>query len=273
MRGVVSGGMITALEARGLNDCFDSVHGSSAGACAGAYFIAGQSRLGTQIYYEDVNNSRFINRWRPVIGRPVMNTHFLIDYVMRVPKPLDVERVLAAKDVLHVVCTDVETGEGAVYSQFRDKDHFFNVLKASITIPIIGGAPVRVDNRFLVDGGIVQQVAIESAIASGASHILVLMTRRDGELERLVGTLALAIESFGLSMMHGGTIAAAYRRRNPGINETLAFISKPPSNLNIETIVRPADALEITRLTTSAPLLMEADREAQKAVFSYLDDA
>jgi predicted patatin/cPLA2 family phospholipase len=77
MRGVVSGGMVTALEARGLLDCFDSIHGSSAGACAGAYFLAGQARLGTRIYYEDINNKRFIDRWRPWIGRPNYERAFL----------------------------------------------------------------------------------------------------------------------------------------------------------------------------------------------------
>ena len=60
MRGVVSGGMVSALEERALLRCFDSVHGSSAGACAGAYFVAGQARLGTRIFYED---------WRRILQR------------------------------------------------------------------------------------------------------------------------------------------------------------------------------------------------------------
>ena len=35
MRGVVSGGMVTGLEALGLRDAFDAVYGSSAGAFGG----------------------------------------------------------------------------------------------------------------------------------------------------------------------------------------------------------------------------------------------
>jgi predicted patatin/cPLA2 family phospholipase len=270
MRGVVSGGMISALEAEGFLHCFDSVHGSSAGACAGAYFIAGQARLGTQIYYEDVNNSRFINRWRPFIGRPIMNTHFLIDEVMHVMKPLDVGRVLATNGMLHVVATDAETGEGRTYAQFRDAAHFFSVLKGTITIPIIGGSPVDVDGAKLVDGGIVQQVAVRSAIDAGATHILVLMTRRDGELERPDGTWRLAVESLGLRVLHHSKLAMAYERRNPGINQTLEFIKHPPAGLNIDSIVRSATALDIDRLTVSTPLLKAADQEAQRAVLDYV---
>jgi predicted acylesterase/phospholipase RssA len=41
MRGVAAGGMVSALERLGLRDAFDSVHGSSAGAVAASYFVAG----------------------------------------------------------------------------------------------------------------------------------------------------------------------------------------------------------------------------------------
>lgn len=272
MRGVVSGGMITALEASGLLHCFDSIHGSSAGACAGAYFLAGQARLGTQIYYEDVNNSHFINRWRPFVGRPIMNTHYLIDDVMRFSKPLAVQAILGTSDVLHIVATDADTGKARVYSRFRDAEHFFAILKGSVTIPIIAGSAVTVDGRRLVDGGIVQQIAIKSAMDIGASHILVLMTRRDGELERAVNTVSITLESLGLRIFHGANLAAAYQRRNPGINETLAYIKAPHPIVRIEAIARPHNALEIDRLTTCSELLRRADKEAQLAVFNYLDE-
>src|ERR1044071_2792696 len=53
MRGVVSAGMVAALEELGFRDCFDAVYGSSAGAISGAYFIAKQARYGTTIFYDN----------------------------------------------------------------------------------------------------------------------------------------------------------------------------------------------------------------------------
>ena len=53
MRGVVSAGMVTALEYLGLLRVFDAVYGSSAGAFNGAFFLAGQAAFGTTIYYLD----------------------------------------------------------------------------------------------------------------------------------------------------------------------------------------------------------------------------
>jgi hypothetical protein len=61
MRGVVSAGMVAALEQLGLTDAFDAVYGSSAGAINGAYFLAGQANLGVTIYSEDINNRHFID--------------------------------------------------------------------------------------------------------------------------------------------------------------------------------------------------------------------
>jgi predicted patatin/cPLA2 family phospholipase len=271
MRGVVASAMTTALQKRSLLNSFDSIHGSSAGACAGAYFLAGQAGLSTRTYYEDINNRRFINRWRPAIGRPVLNTHFLIDHVMRVIKPLDVNQILSAGDVLHVVTTDAQSGEARIYNQFRNIEHFFSVLKASITIPVMAGAPVEVDGVRLVDGGMVQQIALQSAIRAGASHVLVLMTRKQGGLERQDRTPQLALESLLLRLFLNAKLAAVYRDRNQDINKVLALIQDTSQNPRIEAIVRPAHASNVDRLTTDTTLLKAADQEAQRAVFNYLD--
>src|SRR5437899_2179565 len=76
MRGVVSGGMVAALENLGLRDSFDLVCGSSAGAIAGAYFVAGQARYGTTIFYKNINNRNFVDLRRLVGSKPVVSLEF-----------------------------------------------------------------------------------------------------------------------------------------------------------------------------------------------------
>src|SRR6476620_9162779 len=56
MRTVVSSGMASALEQLGLRDSFDTVYGASAGAAVGAYFVAGNVRQGTAIFFEHANS-------------------------------------------------------------------------------------------------------------------------------------------------------------------------------------------------------------------------
>jgi predicted patatin/cPLA2 family phospholipase len=273
MRGVVAGGMVSALEERGLARCFDSIHGSSAGACAGAYFVAHQARLGTRIYYEDINNRKFIDIRRVLLGRPIMNTHFLIDHVMRLNKALDVDRILSQPGLLHIVATDANSAEARRYAQFRDVEHFFAVLKGTITIPIIAGPPIKVDDIELIDGGMIQQIALRSAIDTGASHILVLMTRKRGELKRPDRGLRLLAEQLLLRLFYSANIGKLYKRRNADINEVLERISAriADQHVRVDSVVRSADSREVDRLTTETELLKQADREAQLAVFRYLD--
>ena len=100
MRGVVSAGMVSALEELGLVDSFDNVYGSSAGAINAAYFLAGQAAFGTTIYAEDINNSSFISLGRMLTGRPIVDLGFLIDEVATRRKPLNTARVLASPSPL-----------------------------------------------------------------------------------------------------------------------------------------------------------------------------
>ena len=73
MRGVVTAGMVVALEQLDLVDSFDRVYGCSAGATNGAYLVAGQAALGTTIYYENLNTGEFINPWAWLRGKPVVD--------------------------------------------------------------------------------------------------------------------------------------------------------------------------------------------------------
>src|SRR5579884_4151607 len=60
MRGVISCASLMALEELGLTDVFDEVYGASAGAVNAAYFLAGQAAYATSIYYQKINNTRYL---------------------------------------------------------------------------------------------------------------------------------------------------------------------------------------------------------------------
>ena len=272
MRGVVAGGMVSALELRGCVDCFDTIHGSSAGACAGAYFLAGQARLGTRMFYEDINSKRFVDLRRIACWKPVMNTNFLIDEVMRRSKRLDLARILAEPEVLHIVTTNVETGRARIDNRFRDGDHLLSLLKATVTMPVIGGPPVVVDGMPLVDGGMVQQIPVDSALQAGATHVLVLMTRAEDELERADRPIRLFFEKLGIRVLYSAALASLYASRNAGINQMLAKLIRPEVNsVAIEALTRPPGSIPIDRLSIDVSQLERADREAQERVFRYLD--
>lgn len=177
MRGVVSAGMVSALEQLGLTDAFDAVYGSSGGAINGAYFLAGQARLGAEIYSEDINNHHFIDLRRPLWGRPVVDLGFLLHEVATRRKPLNAARVLGAASPLVVMATDVATAKRARLRDFASADALLLALRAGATMPVIAGAPVSYQGRTYLDASLTEPIPVPVAEADGFTHILALLTR------------------------------------------------------------------------------------------------
>src|SRR5690242_5407404 len=180
MRGVVSAGMVIGLERLGLLEVFDHVYGSSAGALNGAYFVGGKAAYGTSIYSEEINNRQFISPWR-MAWRPAVDIDFLIDRVLRVTKPLPIDRILASPIPLHVIVTDVATARPRPISSWRDGESLLRTLRGGATMPVLAGPPFEVDGVRLWDPAFFEEsIPVAPADAGGATHILVLLTRPAG---------------------------------------------------------------------------------------------
>jgi predicted patatin/cPLA2 family phospholipase len=180
MRGVISAGMVSALEALGYIDAFDAVYGSSAGAVNAAYFLAGQARLGTSIYHQDINNRRFIDTRRALLGRPIVNLGFLLDDVARARKRLDVERLLGSPTPLHVLATDVDRQRAAVFKDFTTADQLFGALRAGATMPVVAGGPFTYAGGRYLDASLSEPIPVPTSEADGHTHVLALLTRTGG---------------------------------------------------------------------------------------------
>lgn len=177
MRGVISAGMVSALEDLGYHDAFDAIYGSSAGAINAAYFLAGQASLGTSIYYEDINNASFIRLARAAAGRPIVNLAYLLDDVARRRKRLEVGRVLDSRTPLSVLATDVDGRRPHAFGSFVDERDLFGALRAGATMPVVAGGPfVHQGHRYL-DASLSEPIPLPTAESHGHTHVLVLLTR------------------------------------------------------------------------------------------------
>ena len=230
MRGVVSGGMVTGLEALGLREAFDVVYGSSAGACAGAYFLAGQARSGARLYYEAVNNRQFIDVFRGFQRRAIVDLDFLFDDVLRNRLPLDFDAFRRSGVELVVLASHVdgkngphEHVEAVRFSGFEDIHDLMGALHASSRMPVVGGAPFTYRGMRYWDAAITQPIPIHAAFADGCTHVLVLLTLprdtrpgRLGLLDRLLVAPRVATAS--------PSLAVAYRTRSDRYREACHLI-------------------------------------------------
>ena len=66
MAGVFSAGFSKTFEDAGLKRYVHSVYGNSAGSLTGLYFLSGQEELGAALYWEDLNEDKYI-RWNRML--------------------------------------------------------------------------------------------------------------------------------------------------------------------------------------------------------------
>jgi predicted patatin/cPLA2 family phospholipase len=212
MRGVVSAAMAATIERHGLLDGFDLVAGTSAGALNAAALLAGVAEESTDEYAQGFANGRFINPARLLLGRPAVDVEYVIDYSSeRLPAERH-DRTLDSAIELHCVATDVDDAVARDLTAARDLEELRGALLASSRLPWIGGEPVRFRGRRWLDGGLSEPLALPTALAAGATHVLVLLTRPRGGRVEPTGSLTDRLIERRLRALNPALVGA-YRRR------------------------------------------------------------
>lgn len=177
MRGTVAAGMAEALWRAGLLPAFDAVYGSSAGSVTGAWLVSsGPERLRGWV---DPRWAIQLIRGRNLVKRrPYIYLEGLIDQVYVHQFPMDFESVLASPVPLHPMATDARTGLAVdLRPLVHDVVSLRTALRASCTLPIAAGRPVRLGDGIFCDAGLAESVPFAKAVDDGATHVLVLRTR------------------------------------------------------------------------------------------------
>jgi predicted acylesterase/phospholipase RssA len=127
-------------------------------------------------------------------------------------------------------------------------------LRASSCLPVIAGPPVELAGRQFLDGGVAEPVPIRRAITDGATHALVLRTRRADEPSVPPGAVA------------GRFTARWFRRYAPGA--LVAWEERPARAVRDERLLGDLDTVlqirpplgspRVSRIATDAELLGSA---------------
>ena len=172
MRGAVSAGMCVVLEAAGAVGAFDRIYGVSAGALNAWATAAGQAAL-SATHYQDAVSRRVIDRTGPLRGRPVIDFELLFEELIGTRKPLSFERLSAGPE-FRALATSLETMSLRVLQGFADAEEVRQAVRASASLPRLGGEPPVFRGERMTDGALVEPIPFETALAEGATHVLVL---------------------------------------------------------------------------------------------------
>lgn len=183
MRGTITAGMALGVHELGLTPVFDDIYGSSAGAITGAW-LCSANPPGLRIWYDTTLTRALIKRANlPRPGRPVLDVETLIEQVY--PDVMDFGSVLASPVPLHVLATDAATGKSVDLRPYLDSAaNLRRALRASCALPLLAGPPVELHGRRYLDSGLSESIPYETAMAQGATHVLVLSSRRAEDVVR-----------------------------------------------------------------------------------------
>lgn len=182
-RGTYSSGMVLALDELGVTRAFDAVYGSSAGALNGAWLLCGRSSTGVRTWWNPEVMRRIINPLHTLRGRAVIDLEYLVHQVYSVLEPMDFPAILANPVTFHPLATDADTGVSTDLHPFLDDvDAVKLALAASSCMPVLAGPPIALGGHRFVDAGVAEPLPFRTALAQGATDVLVLRTRRADEL-------------------------------------------------------------------------------------------
>ncbi|MDD5101440.1 MAG: patatin-like phospholipase family protein [Endomicrobiaceae bacterium] len=157
-RGFAHIGVLKAL--REANVHIDMIIGTSMGALVGALYCAGIpiekiENIGEKTKWEDISNMNYISLFKMLVSEKLLSTEKLEKYVRNNIGDLQFFQL----DIpFACVATDITTGEKIIFKE----GNVAIAARASATIPGVC-APVEYAQRYLVDGGLVENIPVSVA--------------------------------------------------------------------------------------------------------------
>ncbi len=208
-RSAYSSGMVVAIEDLGLTTVFDAVYGVSGGALNGAWLLCGRAAQVMDTWWNREVMRGVIAPRRALRGRPVVDTDYLVNTVYVDLVPMDFAAILGNSITFHPIATDAENGLAVDLAPLiHDESTLRLALRSSTGIPLLAGPPVHLAGRRFMDGGLAEMVPVRTALAQGATHAVVLRTRRPGEDLRPPGNMQFHIIRRYLKRHAAGAIPA-----------------------------------------------------------------
>lgn len=267
-RGVYSSGMVQGLEELGLSEVFDAVYGTSAGAINGAWLLCGRAVPGMRSWSNPDIMRRVIDPARLLRGGAAFDVRYLVHRVYDGLEPMDFPAILDNPTTLHPIGTDVRTGNAIdLRPHIYDKRSLMRALRASANLPILAGGPIALDGVPYFDGGIAEPIPIHSAVRAGATHCLVLRTRRAGEPRPPASRLHSVVGGNYLRLRAPGAYRAWLRRPEQEAAEERLLTDLGDTALQIHP---PADSPTVDGTARDTTLLTEALHHGRRAVHDAL---
>lgn len=177
MRGVFTSGVLDYLMDHDIR--FPYVIGVSAGACNGLSYASRQRGRAKFSNIDLMEKYNYIGLKYLFKKRNIMDFDLLFNKFPEQIIPYDYEAYFSSPQRYVMVTTNCETGEANYLEEKKDKNRVIDIVRASSSLPY--ACPIAyVDGVPMLDGGIVDSIPLERALADGCTRAVVILTRNKG---------------------------------------------------------------------------------------------
>jgi predicted patatin/cPLA2 family phospholipase len=269
-RATFSAGMAAAVEDRGLTPLLDDVYGVSAGSLNAAWLVAGMAREAMAPWTSRSVMRGTIDPRRVLRGGRVVDLEHLVEHVYVHEVPMPFATILASPVTYHPMATDADSGASTDLAPLLGGPaDLRRALQASSTLPVLAGPPVALAGRRWVDGGLTEPVAVHTALAQGATHVIVLRTHGAGHVPaEPPGVVDLVVRRW--LRRHAPGVVDAWVHRVEQAGRTEILLDELAAEGRLLHVRPPDDAPAVSRTSTDLGLLADALRIGHEAASNAL---
>ncbi|MCG9876571.1 MAG: patatin-like phospholipase family protein [Leptospiraceae bacterium] len=180
MKGSFSGGVLSVMAEYYPARNFDTILAVSSGSCSAAYYATAKNHLDAQIknivniWRNELDGRKLINRLKFFIGKPMLNQKYLIDYLMKEKYPLPFKNLSMPKfPSFHIVVSNIKKLKPEYIR--ATEENIFGLLHAATSLPIATRGEHKLDGNLYTDGAVLDPLPIRAAIEAGYKDITVVM--------------------------------------------------------------------------------------------------
>lgn len=218
--------------------------GVSAGACNGISYTSRQRGRAKTTNIEMMEKFNYVG-WRQLLhkGTLIDMDLLFIDFPEKLV-PFDFERFKNSSTFFEMVATNCTTGKAEYLHEEQDEKLLTKICRASSSLPYIC-KPVFINQKPMLDGGIVDSIPLQRAIEKGFAKNVVVLTRPKGYRK---SPKNLQLPRFIYKQYPH--LREALNKRNKLYNNQLEFVEKKEKEGSI-VVVAPQIDLKVGRMETN----------------------
>ena len=263
MRGVFTCGVLDYFMDHDIR--FPYVIGVSAGACNGLSYASRQRGRAKYSNIDLLEKYNYIGLKYLLKKRNILDFDLLFNEFPEHILPYDYETYFASPELFVMGTTNCITGEANYFEEKKDRRRVIDIVRASSSLPFV--CPITyVDEVPMLDGGIVDSIPLQRAIADGCTRNVVILTRNRGYRK---DSKDIRIPSFVYRKYP--KLREALSCRCAVYNEQLEMVERMEDEGKI-VVIRPLKPVAVDRIEKDVQKLTEFYKEGYecaKALFSF----